>query len=95
MYDDEKFQNLLEDIKIIKEDNIIIKQDNREIKQVIAAVPQISNDLKSISQSLESLEKSINIFVTYLTSNSKYLFWGIFIIILLAMGVKEIPPFFN
>ena len=95
MYDDTKFQQLLEDNKAIKEDNRIIKEDIREIKHSITALPQIGSDLKSISESLASLEKSISVFVSYLISNTKYLFWGIFVIILIAMGIKEIPSVFK
>ena len=95
MYDDAKFQQLLEDNKAIKEGNKIIKDDIREIKHSITALPQISSDLGSISKSLESIKDSISIFITYLTSNTKYLFWGIFVIILIAMGIKEIPNIFK
>lgn len=95
MITDEKFKELFNEFQDMKKSNIEIKTDIQQIRDALKVIPDISEDLESISSSLAGINSSIKIFITYLTGNSKYLFGGIFIIILVAMGIKEIPNLFK
>ena len=91
----QKLAELTEQFKMDRSEIRQIKIDIEIIKTSLLSIPQISESLNQINISLAQLKEVFAKLVDYIIINSKYVFYGFFAIVLLSMGVEEIPKWFN
>lgn len=68
---------------------------NKKLDSIDVRLVSMDKSLDGIDHSLSDIKDLIKGFLSFTSGNIKYVFGGFFVIILLAMGIKEIPNIFK